>query len=1631
MKNAKKTRRTIVIVASIVLLLCGIFLTRAFRNNQGERPVSGTPAENSVIAEAPPVEAPPAALPRTEREEPSLTYVSQNGEEKVKLVMDRFVARDADGIDEVRNFFPPATPATLAKRLAEFESPLGIFPIAIVEGDSSGEFVTITSEIRAKLPRDQAERIARENGLTIDAMPDYAPEWVVFSASDPFDAMEKISPLRDESIVDEADILLGRRLVPMALPNDPRIGDQWHLKRSGTALPGTDMNVEDAWDYAGGPDAGSRGRGIKIGILDDSFQVSHPDFVGGVDTAIDYDFLADDGDPSPVLDDDNHGTAVGGVAGARGNNGVGVSGVAPDATLVGIRMLGAMSTEQVIANALAHRVDVIEVKNNSWGYTSPFFKTGPLLEAALENSAKNGRDGKGTIFAFSAGNSGGKGEDDSANYSELTSNIYTLVVGATTSKGNRAFYSEPGANMVITAPSGNVRGDPRDDGGLGITTTDRTGGAGYDPSNYTSTFNGTSSSCPAVAGAIAVMLEKNPNLGWRDVHEILIRTAVKFNPGESGWLTNAAGLHFNNDYGAGLIDVTAAVNLAANWTNLGPHTSVKSTKTGISVTIPNNSSAGGEVLFALPNSNIITEHVTVRVTIDHTARGDLEITLFSPSGTASRLAEVRGDIADNYTDYTFSTVQNWAENSSGTWTLKVADRKNGANTTGGKIRAAELVVYGVFAPPVNTPPTVRITSPTDGAVFSPGVGFNVDVDATDVDIDSKPSQVTRVELYANGDLIGTDVAAPFSFALNPANGIYEYVAKAYDPDDLVGESLPVTVTVKNQSPVVTSATINAANQAYDDQPLTVSSVTTTDPEMDPVTLAYKWQFSTDEVNYQDSGETGVTLPPNPANSSKLWRCAITANDGNSNSEPYFTTVVNLLDRPSDFPVSPGDPYSYQSGLVLQGDTLEINRRAIIHEFSQGFTGGTSEWVEILTLQAGNLSNWILADTFGNSVVFNEGVWDNIPAGTLIVIYNGLTQKDGVLPADDSDPADGKMVISSANTAFFTTDSVWPTLDNVGDGIFLRDAEGLAIHQVSYGTSLSASPNVGQVGSGRAAYYAGQSDAGASFANEWLTTTATTARTSSFSAVAPVDIFPGATFTNGRYSQDFNDTPGDFGSDFPTGWSAYSTQVSITQTTNYDSLEALNEVTTAGGVFNASSRIGILGGIGPDLKSRFDPGFFVLALDNTRNLTGLKISYDIIKIIEQGRSMNFNLEYTTGNPGNTGTAWTAIPGGTYNSGSTKAGTVTRRTNIPLPAIFQNRASPIYLRWYYRTNSGAGFRDLLAIDNVLISSDSSPNIFMTLSVNPSTINETDGPNASVGTITLNEAMPAALTVGITSSDVSEVTVPASVIIPAGQLSVTFPIAAIDDIFSDGTQAATITVSAPGFLNESKVITVTDNEPVLTGVTPGFPNNPSNADFVDRIRTGRLLEPAKYYLADGSVLPDGLTLNKDTGLISGTVSPSAALGAYIVVIEIRNVLGGFASQTIVITVSESAGGSFAEWIAPHDIPDKSTTGDSDYDQLPNLVEYALNSNPDGFEAPSPVIAGRTENSISLTYSKSKNAPDVLLTVEWSETMAEDSWDETGIVHEVLVDGTDSQTIKSTITIDPAHPVKFMRLRAVLLPQ
>ena len=1631
MKKSHDTRRAIFFTAAFVAIICGIFLIGEAMNSATPDSGSNAPTASKHVASKPEgagSETQSSTSVVTRRDEmPAFEYTASNDETILNIALDRAGLVDQDGTIRIVELAPPATPDTLGSRLSQLKAEKAVLPVAYEKENGNGMPRLVTSDIRVKMSQEEAEILAKRHRLVIKERPAYAPEWVIFSAAAPLDALEKITGIRDEGAVEVADVLLTMNAAKRALPNDTLIGNQWHLKASGAAAPGTDMNIENAWKYdaPGGTAAGVIGRGIGISIVDDGLQTNHPDLAANVNTAADYDWNGGDFDPTPNYEQgDSHGTACAGVAAARGNNSLGVSGTAPEATLVGLRLIAGAFTDNDVAQAMSHRPDIIQVSSNSWGP----FDTGtikgdaePLALAALKNGTQTGRNGKGTIYVWAGGN--GALNSDNSNYDNYANSIYTIAVGATDSSGGRSFYSEPGANLVICAPSNG--------GALGITTTDNTGAFGYTSGDYTSTFGGTSSATPAISGAVALMLEKNPNLGWRDVQAILIRTAKKINPGSAGWINNGAGQQFNHEFGAGLVDATAAVDLAGSWVNLGQQAIAKSTKPSLGLSIPDNSSIGRTLLFEMPTSNIITEHVTVTLNIEHSLRGDLEIVLTSPSGTESRLFELHNDQNPNLRNFTFSTVRNWGENSSGVWTLKIADRRATDNKTGGTLQDAELTVYGVAGPPINPAPNLVITSPTNGSVFSPGVGYTVNVTATDFNAAGNSVPISSVSLYENGALVGTDNSAPYSFARNPANATYTYEARATDPQGLTGQSDPVTVTVKNQTPVISSVTLNAGTQAYDDVPI-VASVNATDPENDPITLAYKWQFSTDAETYVDTGITTATLPANPSNSSKLWRCVVTASDSLSTSNPFITGYVNLLDRPSSVPVRPGGNYTYQSGLVIKGDTLVIGRQAIIHEFSQGPGGGTSEWVEILTLQTGSLAGWTLSDESGRTLKFSSGLWDNVPAGTLIVVYNGVVVPDPLLPQASTDLGSGSVVVSSKTPSLFTAASEWPTLDNGGDALLLKNSIGTTVHGVSYGNSFFIQPYVGGVSATLAAYYVGQTDAGASISNEWLTTSGVIARTRSSERLTgiPASIFPAAVFSNGRYVQDFNNTPGPTGTFFPTGWTSYSVNLATTQTTNYDELTPQLSSNSSGASFNFGSRIGMIAGTVFGGTVLFDPGFIALALDNTRGLTGLQISYDIIKISEQAKKMELNLEYTTGNPGNTSTQWLPVTGGAHNSGNTPTGTVNRLNNLPLPAVFQDRLSPIYLRWVYRTatnNQSSGFPDALAIDNLIISSDSSPNIYMTLDIAPTTFSETGGDNASTGFITLSQAVSYDLSVNISSSDITEAAVPSSVVIPAGQLSANFAIRAVDDIVSDGPQVATISLSATGFLNVSKDVYITDNEPVLLGVTPAQPNNPGNANFVDRLRTGRIYEAPKYFIAASTPLPAGLSINSATGLISGTVSPTAALGKYTVIIETRNVIGGFSSQTIVIEVSNTIFSSYSQWISQFGSIDQSVTGNTDLDDLPNLVEYVLNSRPDMHERPSPVVSAMTPTAMSITYTKSKDATDVTLVAEWSPTMSAGTWSSTGITNEILVDGVNSQTIRSSVTIDAAHPAKFMRLKAV----
>jgi subtilisin-like proprotein convertase family protein len=548
----------------------------------------------------------------------------------------------------------------------------------------------VTRRLLVECAAGTAADLAGDLGLVLVDVPVHAPGWAVLEARDALAAWEAVPVVRAHAAVRSADVLLARLRAKKLVPNDPLVASQWHHRNTtqGGGALWIDANPATVWDNY-------RGAGVVIGILDDGVQFTHPDLQPNYDTTLDYDFNGNDADPSPVDPGvDDHGTACAGVAAARGNNALGGCGVAYEATLAGFRLIAQPATDQQEADAFAHRNDVIQIKNNSWGAPddgTTLEGPGTLAAAALANGTANGRGGLGTIFVFAGGN--GLDLGDNSNYDGYANSIHTIAVGAVNDDGFQSYYSERGANLVVCAPSSG--GDHHG----GMVTTDLTGENGsnhsgvddLDDRNYTREFGGTSSAAPLVSGVCALMLQANPKLGWRDVKEILMRSARQVHHTDPDWVVNGAGFHFNHKYGAGLVDAAAAVAMAKNWVNLGSMISAPPVQTTSIGSIPDNSTTGVSRTFFVSQTNLRVEHVTLTLTAPHASRGDLDVTLTSPAGTVSKLAEQHFDDTDGYQGWTFSSVRHWGESAYGSWTLVVRDLHPGET---GSLGGCTLTVHG-------------------------------------------------------------------------------------------------------------------------------------------------------------------------------------------------------------------------------------------------------------------------------------------------------------------------------------------------------------------------------------------------------------------------------------------------------------------------------------------------------------------------------------------------------------------------------------------------------------------------------------------------------------------------------------------------------------------------------------------------------------------------------------------------------------------------------------------------------------------------------------------------------------------------------------------------------------------------
>ncbi len=431
-----------------------------------------------------------------------------------------------------------------------------------------------------------------------------------------------------------------RPLATRTVPSDPGFGNQWHLRNNLNVI--ADANVEGAWT------AGYTGTGQVIGILDGGVQLSHPDLNNNYNSAA-----------SRTGSQSSHGTSCAGVAAAEGNNGAGGVGAAYDAQWSNL-YYGSSSTT---ATNFGWRNDLNDIKTNSWGPadngTISYMTSAE--RSALEGAVFTGRGGLGTVFTWAAGNGG---TADRVEYDPYASSRLTLAIGAIGDADVRAYYNETGSSMTVVAhSSGNNRG-------IYTTTTG---------SSYTSSFGGTSAASPLAAGVVALILDANPALTWRDVTGVLIDSARKNDAGNGNWLVNATGRDVNINYGFGAVDAEAAVQTALTWVNYPAESSATTGVVAVGQTIPDNNTTGLTRTVNIP-TDITVEAVELKMNILHNYVGDLYIKLTAPSGTGSILTKVRNDGTDNYNNFIFTSLRPFGESSLGDWIVEVSDQS--AGTTG-------------------------------------------------------------------------------------------------------------------------------------------------------------------------------------------------------------------------------------------------------------------------------------------------------------------------------------------------------------------------------------------------------------------------------------------------------------------------------------------------------------------------------------------------------------------------------------------------------------------------------------------------------------------------------------------------------------------------------------------------------------------------------------------------------------------------------------------------------------------------------------------------------------------------------------------------------------------------------------
>jgi subtilisin-like proprotein convertase family protein/subtilisin family serine protease len=544
--------------------------------------------------------------------------------------------------------------------------------------------------------------------------------------------------MEEEPLVEMAEHDLNQRatMAQLALPTDPDYARQWHLH---THLTHAQFDVrsssrcEEAWRLLGGfgsPD-------VVVGVTDDGCKLDHPDFDSPGKFA-NWGYMRGrrlvtrddiDSDPAQMYKPGaNHGTSCAGVI-AGEVDGVLTAGAVPAGRLLPVQWESSgpslFISDSKLLTVLDFVADKVDVLSNSWGSVPLSLWASLVVRRIRELAETGGRRGQGIVFLWAAGNENCPIQHDADQDVPYTNGwerqpsgswIWVGVrtarhfannlvgvpgvmhVAALASSARRSHYSNYGTGILLCAPTSNVHRYHRlTVPGLGITTT--TGEIG----GVTGSFGGTSSATPLVAGIAALLISANPALTAAEVLSILKQTAAKdlsmegyprtppasFDPNPT-WDVSPVAPFEQGDFedtgdpdgtwspwfGHGRVDAADAV--AAALARRGEEGEVRfDGDSAPGSPIPDNDPDGMQDTIHCPSEANLTA-IEVEVDISHTFRGDLRLTLHSPSGRSAVLQNRNGGAANDLRR-TFDTAsapelgQLLGQPMAGDWTLHIQD----------------------------------------------------------------------------------------------------------------------------------------------------------------------------------------------------------------------------------------------------------------------------------------------------------------------------------------------------------------------------------------------------------------------------------------------------------------------------------------------------------------------------------------------------------------------------------------------------------------------------------------------------------------------------------------------------------------------------------------------------------------------------------------------------------------------------------------------------------------------------------------------------------------------------------------------------------------------------------------------